>query len=378
MPPLRRRSTRARSAARYELSPLGDATMPASRAGSSICSARRTAGERPFGPCSGPMRLPSVRHSPVPRDFELPVALQLRLQPGRHEIFRCARTTVKSRFAFCSAERSFTNRTMPGLQVAQIPWEKEADFRLAGRDLAGLMDRYYPNTAWLCVRKDVFDRLTRVSEPERPPDLGASVWSAARGPRSRPRHEPSPRRPHRRRRPVRGVHSVPVPAFGEELPALDVRRPLSRRVLSRYGRRRGVEPANRVPHPRETAETTIEVAVRFLHSPIDESSDTRIASVPRKRQQHCDPVRSCANWRQGLLLVAGGRGADFHAGQRYRLSEIAEPAARSAFSFPGRRRSGASLRSGRGGRRHPGPRAAADRRWPSRSPHAWPPTGFFD
>jgi Family of unknown function (DUF6084) len=47
------------------------------------------------------------------------------------------------------------------LQVAQIPWEKEASFRLPAATWRGLMDLYYPNSAWLCLRQDVFDRLAR-------------------------------------------------------------------------------------------------------------------------------------------------------------------------------------------------------------------------
>ncbi len=47
------------------------------------------------------------------------------------------------------------------MQVAQISWEKEATFRLPVDIWRGLMDQYYPNTAWLCLRKDVFDRLDR-------------------------------------------------------------------------------------------------------------------------------------------------------------------------------------------------------------------------
>jgi Family of unknown function (DUF6084) len=45
------------------------------------------------------------------------------------------------------------------LQVAQISWEKEAYFRLSASAWRGLMDVYYPNTATLSLRKDVFDRL---------------------------------------------------------------------------------------------------------------------------------------------------------------------------------------------------------------------------
>ena len=41
------------------------------------------------------------------------------------------------------------------------------------------MDSYYPNSAWLCLRKDVFDRLIAVQEPAGPADLGAGAGTAA-------------------------------------------------------------------------------------------------------------------------------------------------------------------------------------------------------
>ena len=46
-----------------------------------------------------------------------------------------------------------------GQQMAPIPWEKEASFRLPVRQWKEMMDRYFPNSAWLRLRKDVFDRL---------------------------------------------------------------------------------------------------------------------------------------------------------------------------------------------------------------------------
>lgn len=45
------------------------------------------------------------------------------------------------------------------LQVAPISWDKEARFRLPVRVWREMMDAYYPNTAWLCLRKDAFERL---------------------------------------------------------------------------------------------------------------------------------------------------------------------------------------------------------------------------
>jgi len=45
------------------------------------------------------------------------------------------------------------------LQVTQISWEKEAPYRMPVQVWRSMMDAYYPNTAWLCLRRDVFDRL---------------------------------------------------------------------------------------------------------------------------------------------------------------------------------------------------------------------------
>jgi hypothetical protein len=45
------------------------------------------------------------------------------------------------------------------LQAVQIPWEKEAKFRLPVGVWREMMDHYFPNSAWLRIRKDTFDRL---------------------------------------------------------------------------------------------------------------------------------------------------------------------------------------------------------------------------
>jgi Family of unknown function (DUF6084) len=47
------------------------------------------------------------------------------------------------------------------LQVMQIPWEKEASYRLPVRVWQEMMDIYYPNSVWLNLRRDVFERLNR-------------------------------------------------------------------------------------------------------------------------------------------------------------------------------------------------------------------------
>src|SRR3984893_17200327 len=45
------------------------------------------------------------------------------------------------------------------LQVSPISWDKEARFRLPVQVWRTMMDEYYPNSAWLAIHRDVFERL---------------------------------------------------------------------------------------------------------------------------------------------------------------------------------------------------------------------------
>jgi hypothetical protein len=47
------------------------------------------------------------------------------------------------------------------LQVAPISWEQETRFNLPVTTWREMMDSYYPNTVWLNLRRDVFERLYR-------------------------------------------------------------------------------------------------------------------------------------------------------------------------------------------------------------------------
>jgi hypothetical protein len=60
------------------------------------------------------------------------------------------------------------------LQISQIPWEKEATFRLPVSVWKDMMERYYPHCAWLCVGRDAFDRLYRFKSTE-----GIPTWEQA-------------------------------------------------------------------------------------------------------------------------------------------------------------------------------------------------------
>jgi hypothetical protein len=60
------------------------------------------------------------------------------------------------------------------LQVSPIPWEKETVFRLPVRTWKDMMEHYYPNSNWLCLRRDVFDRLYQYKRR-----LGLPTWEQA-------------------------------------------------------------------------------------------------------------------------------------------------------------------------------------------------------
>lgn len=60
------------------------------------------------------------------------------------------------------------------MQIAQIPWDREARYRLPAKVWKQMMDTYYPNTAWLCLRRDVFNRLYRHKVR-----MGLPTWEAA-------------------------------------------------------------------------------------------------------------------------------------------------------------------------------------------------------
>jgi hypothetical protein len=60
------------------------------------------------------------------------------------------------------------------LQVAPISWDKEAKYRLPVKVWKDLMDQYYPNSAWLALRKDTFGKLYQYKVRE-----GIPTWEEA-------------------------------------------------------------------------------------------------------------------------------------------------------------------------------------------------------
>jgi len=47
------------------------------------------------------------------------------------------------------------------LQTEQIPWDREASYRLPVEAWKSMMDAHYPNTAWLSLSRDTFEKLYR-------------------------------------------------------------------------------------------------------------------------------------------------------------------------------------------------------------------------
>ncbi|MGH9011704.1 MAG: DUF6084 family protein [Acidimicrobiia bacterium] len=52
-------------------------------------------------------------------------------------------------------------KTDEGFRVEQVPWHKEATFRLPVATWREMMDAHFPNSAWVRVRRDTLDALTR-------------------------------------------------------------------------------------------------------------------------------------------------------------------------------------------------------------------------
>lgn len=61
-----------------------------------------------------------------------------------------------------------------GLQIAQIPWDRSATYRLPLQVWKEMMEAHYPNTAWICLRRDVFEKLDEFRASH-----GLSSWEQA-------------------------------------------------------------------------------------------------------------------------------------------------------------------------------------------------------
>jgi hypothetical protein len=60
------------------------------------------------------------------------------------------------------------------LHIAKIPWDREINYRLPVRVWKEMMDAHYPNSAWLCLQRDVFEQIYRYKM-----DRGLLTWEQA-------------------------------------------------------------------------------------------------------------------------------------------------------------------------------------------------------
>lgn len=60
------------------------------------------------------------------------------------------------------------------LQVAPVSWDKEAKYRLPVKVWKDLIDVYYPNSAWLSLQRDTFEKLYQFKVRE-----GIPTWEEA-------------------------------------------------------------------------------------------------------------------------------------------------------------------------------------------------------
>jgi len=68
----------------------------------------------------------------------------------------------------------FYQKEGEALQVAPISWDKEAKYRLLVKVWKDLMDVYYPNSAWLALQRDTFEKLYQYKMRE-----GIPTWEEA-------------------------------------------------------------------------------------------------------------------------------------------------------------------------------------------------------
>jgi hypothetical protein len=68
----------------------------------------------------------------------------------------------------------FYEAEVGGLHIVQIPWDNETSYRLPVQVWKDMIDQYYPNSAWLCLQRGVFDQLYRYKRRQ-----GMATWEQA-------------------------------------------------------------------------------------------------------------------------------------------------------------------------------------------------------
>ena len=73
--------------------------------------------------------------------------------------------------AFLFSGTLFYKDADDNLQVTLVPWEKEAFWKMPANLWQEMMEGHFPNSRWLRVRKDVYDRLVKFKSQSASPTL---------------------------------------------------------------------------------------------------------------------------------------------------------------------------------------------------------------
>jgi hypothetical protein len=101
-------------------------------------------------------------HLPCTRDFDLAIAKYFHALDDASEI---PMSLLFSGTVFHASQED------GALSVAQIPWTKEASYRMPVRVYKDAIDHYYPNSQSITLQRDLFDRLYQHKMK-----TGATTW----------------------------------------------------------------------------------------------------------------------------------------------------------------------------------------------------------
>lgn len=105
-------------------------------------------------------------------DFDLPVPLTYDFEVVSAKYFHALDDGLIPLLLLFSG--TVFTRGESGFAVEQVPWHKEASYALPATVWREVMDRYFPNSGWIRVRRDTLDGLQRYRT-----DQALATWDEA-------------------------------------------------------------------------------------------------------------------------------------------------------------------------------------------------------
>ncbi len=104
---------------------------------------------------------------------EMPVACTFDFNVGSAKYFYALETDeIPLLFQFSGT--IFSSAPDGSMRIAQIGWDKDSRFRMPATVWKDMMDLYYPNSAWLRLSREAFDRLHDYKQTR-----GLATWEQA-------------------------------------------------------------------------------------------------------------------------------------------------------------------------------------------------------